>query len=66
MMSEFEGERRIVYGEKDDEDGQLVFVPRCEKCMRFAKPDATVKGPDGPNATCTKCGRTNMLFEGYM
>lgn len=60
----YENTRRIVY-----EDG-ATFVPVCEKCGRFVKADdsITVKA-DGlskePNASCSKCGRTFMLFEGF-
>lgn len=62
---EFEGARRIEY-----EDG-AVFVPVCEACCRFVKADETIKSNEfglhpGPNATCSKCGRTRMVFEGYI
>lgn len=61
-----EGTRRIVYG-----DG-ATFIPVCEKCGRFVKADDHVlvneiRGlKDQPNATCSKCGRTNMPFEGFI
>jgi hypothetical protein len=48
------------------------FVPVCEKCGKFVKRDKTIKVSEGlglspePNATCKKCGRTRMLFEGFM
>jgi len=65
-MNEYEGVRRVVYG-----DERATFVPVCEKCGRFVKPDATVdigeRGlKSGPNASCKRCGRTEMLFEGFM
>lgn len=66
MSHEYENVRRIVYGEG------ATFVPVCTKCGRFVKPDKTIqvndyKGlRDQPNATCTKCGRTKMLFEGFI
>lgn len=64
-MNEYEGTRRITYGE----DGP-VFVPVCGKCGRFVKADETIlvnelNGPKEPNATCKKDGRVAMLFEGY-
>ena len=65
---EYEGVRRLVYG--GPEIG-ATFVPVCETCGRFVKGDDTIrfnglgeKRP-GPNATCSKCGRVEMLFEGY-
>ena len=64
---EYEGVRRISYGE----DG-ATFIPVCEKCGRFVKADATVQISESaglkkqPNATCSKCGRTEMIFEGFI
>lgn len=66
MSFEYEGMRRVQYGEG-------VFVPVCEKCGRFVKADDTIRfteggdGPpeDKPNATCKKCGRMKMVFEGF-
>lgn len=58
--------RRIIY------ESGAVFVPVCEKCNRFVKPNATIRvsGGEGlahePNAQCAKCGATNMLFEGFV
>ena len=64
--------RRVVYGEG------ATFVPVCggnfdqsEGCGRFVKADRTVRMSDaglmpGPNATCKKCGRVEMLFEGFI
>jgi hypothetical protein len=65
---EYEGVRRVVYGE----DG-ATFVPVCETCGRFVKADdAIITRQDGGwarldnrNATCSKCGRTYMVFEGF-
>lgn len=59
----FEGDRRITYA------GGAVFVPKCA-CGRYVKPDATVRvGEQGladePNATCSRCGRVEMYFEGF-
>mgnify|MGYP001604301832 FL=1 len=44
--------------------------PVCVKCRRFVKADETVwfdsrDQPKTPNATCKKCGRTEMVWEGY-
>lgn len=64
-MNEYEGMRRLCYG-----DESATFVPVCAKCGRFVKADpqvfTTPDGPKEPNATCRKCGRTAMIFEGYL
>lgn len=63
----YENTRRVTY----DGDG-ATFVPVCEKCGRYVKADDTILVSeasglhDGPNATCKKCGRTRMLFEGFI
>jgi ribosomal protein L32 len=63
---EYENTRRIIY----DED--MVFVPKCEKCGRFVRADDCVyinrlgELANQPNATCSKCGRIKMIFEGFM
>ena len=65
---EYENTRRIVFGEG------ATFIPVCEKCGRFVKADETIsftdagEGPpaEKPNATCSKCGRIEMPFEGYI
>lgn len=65
MSGEYEGVRRIKAG-----DAQ--FIPVCKTCGRFVKADKVIwlsdaQGtPKEPNATCSKCGRTAMLFEGYV
>jgi ribosomal protein L32 len=62
---EYENVRRITY------EGGAVFVPVCEKCGRFVKADKTIEVSEmnglkkQPNATCKKCGRVEMLFEGF-
>lgn len=66
---EYQNARRICYGD-DDEYGKAQFVPVCSKCGRFVKADATITFGEytiapGPNATCKRCGRINMLFEGF-
>lgn len=64
-MLDYENIRRVSY------DGGLVFVPVCPSCGRFVKADATV-AVNGlgelvpqPNASCSKCGRVEMPFEGF-
>jgi hypothetical protein len=66
MDFEYEGVRRLVYG-----DG-ATFVPVCMTCNRFVKADEKIEFSTwdgslkkGPNAKCAKCGRTEMLFEGF-
>jgi len=64
-MNEYESTRRVVYVEG------ATFVPVCESCGRYAKADKTILVNmdgihPGPNATCSKCGRTRMLFEGFV
>ena len=57
----------IRYGE----DGP-TFIRVCEKCGRFVKADETIKMNEitglskEPNATCKKCGRVKMVFEGFI
>ena len=66
-MYEYEGVRRITYGEEG-----ATFIPVCMKCGRFVKADDVVFVSEGaglkkqPNATCSKCGRTEMMFEGFI
>lgn len=56
---------RIAY------EGGANFVRVCENCGRFVKADGIIRVhedyglKDEPNATCSKCGRTKMLFEGF-
>jgi len=63
---DYEGVRRLCYG-----DEGATFIPVCVKCGRFVKGDDHVRfhyegPPQTPNATCAKCGRTEMRFEGYI
>ena len=65
MSGEYESLRRVVYGEG------ATFVPVCPLCGRFVKRDRCVTftgegQPRGPNGTCKKDGRVQMLFEGYI
>lgn len=67
---EYENLRRVSYGEADSETGRAQFVPVCVTCGRFVTADKTIRFGShtiapGPNATCKKCGRTEMLFEGF-
>ena len=70
MSHEYEGVRRVVYGAGTEYEG-ATFVPVCPNCGRFVKADeghsfhGTTIEP-GPNATCKKCGRVEMLFEGFV
>ena len=66
------GDFEYVEGPRTQYEGGAVFVRVCEKCGRFVKPDKAVSVNeytglvDKPNATCSKCGRTKMLFEGFV
>ncbi len=68
-MYEYKNFRRIQYG--NDIVGDAIFIPVCPNCGRFVKADKKVRirEVDGrimdTNATCKKCGRVNMPFEGY-
>lgn len=65
-MFTYENFRRVCYA------GGLTFIPVCPKCGRFVKADeiVIVNGLDElvsqPNATCSKDGRVEMLFEGFV
>lgn len=66
MSGEYEGVMRRCYG-----DEGASFVPVCQNCSRFVKADKAIRfngrgDPEEPNATCSRCGRTSMLFEGYV
>ncbi len=61
-------DRTICYGEGEF-DG-MTFIPKCEQCGRYVKPDTTVQidhagQPKESNATCSKHGRVQMIFIGY-
>lgn len=70
-MGEYEGMRRVQYGD-------AIFVPVCGTCGRFVKADKTMQfrmtpgnwndgmEPVTPNADCKRCGRTSMVWEGYL
>lgn len=65
-MYEYEGVGWIQY------EGGATFVPVCERCGRFVKPNKTIRASpkrslkDEPNATCSKCGPTKMVFRGFL
>jgi hypothetical protein len=64
-VSDYEGTRRIAY------EGGATFVPVCTQCGRFVKADGAILENDHglspePNATCSKCFRTRMVFEGFV
>jgi len=62
---EYPNVRRATY------TGGACFVPVCIKCCRFVVEDNVIytnydgELADQPNATCSRCGRTKMLFEGF-
>ncbi len=66
---QYEGARRISYDCGDE--GMAVFIPVCMTCHCFVKADAMIRVNDWeglsgePNATCKRCGRTHMHFEGF-
>ena len=72
MSGDYENTRRVGYDMGPEDGGSAVFIPVCEKCGRFVKRDKEIfvndwEGlKDQPNATCSKCGRTKMLFEGFL
>jgi len=63
---EYEGVRRVAY------EGGATFVPVCPICGRFVKSDPVIITNekvgliDKENATCKKCGRVEMPFEGFL
>ena len=73
----YEGVRRLVYGDGATfvpvcTGGQGADTgTELRGCGRFVKADRTVRMSDaglmpGPNATCKRCGRVEMLFEGFL
>ena len=63
----YENTKRVTYG-----DTGAQFIPVCPSCGRYVIADETMLGNDDgavklqPNATCKKCGRVEMPFEGYL
>ena len=69
-IGQYENTRRVSY-DCGDEFGSACFVPVCKTCGRFVKSDETISVDaetlvDQPNADCSKCGRTKMIFEGFI
>jgi len=67
-MYEYENLRRVTYGKTG-----VSFIPVCPKCGRFVKVDKSMMfnmeddfDREKPNATCSRCGRMQMPFEGYI
>lgn len=65
----YENTRRVTY-QDDGLFGTAQFIPVCENCGRYVKADETIKLSEAGlsndcNATCSKCGRTHMIFEGF-
>lgn len=65
----YENFRRVVYGKGEFEGA--TFVPVCLICRQFVKADEMMRFQGdtiaaGPNATCSKCGRIEMPFEGFI
>lgn len=66
MSHEYENMRRVSY------ERGATFVPVCPKCGRFVTADKEIivngfeEWQKQPNATCKKCGRVEMPFEGYL
>jgi hypothetical protein len=63
--------RRVVYGETDSEYAGATFVPVCSRCGRFVRADPEIRFQagtvaQGPNASCARCGRVEMIFEGFL
>ena len=63
-------ERQITYGNDKSEFSGATFVPKCKKCGRFVRARALIcfdwRGqPKEPNAKCSRCGPTAMLWLGY-
>jgi ribosomal protein S27AE len=54
------------YGETGDEEF-LTYVRLCPNCGRFVKADEYAYEPlaHKPNATCSKCGRVEMICAGW-
>ena len=64
----YENVKRLIFS--NEEHGDAYFIPVCEKCGRFVKvpPQLAFDGYGQPlknQLECSKCGITNMIFEGY-
>mgnify|MGYP001579451487 CR=1 FL=1 len=61
----------VSYG-GGEEKSAMNFIRLCPNCGRFVKGDEKIeyRESDGliessPNATCKKCGRITMIFNGF-
>lgn len=65
-MFEYFDIRRVCY------EGGATFVPVCPSCGRFVRADGAIMVSEGlglkeqPNGTCRRCGRVEMIFEGFV
>ncbi len=67
-MYEYEDLNRLAYD--CGENGHAIYLPVCPTCRRFVKADDSISTNDEgivskTNATCSKCGRVDMPFEGF-
>lgn len=68
----YENKRHVIYDCEDE--GGAMYIPVCPNCGKFVKADKAIKfkcvglASDStiPNATCPKCGRVAMPFEGLL
>lgn len=70
MSCEYPNICRITYSDEDTDFGIAYFVPVCPQCGQFIKADNEIEHNlfgviTAPNATCSKCGRVAMPFEGW-
>lgn len=71
-MYEYPEVRLVGYGNDEDDIGRAVFTPVCPICRRFVKADKSItvnhngEFKETANATCSKCGRVEMPFMGYI
>ena len=72
MSNEYDNMRRVIYDCEDE--GEAIYIPVCPNCGRFVKADDTIEfsyaglalNTTIPNATCSKCGRVAMPFDGFL
>ena len=73
-MYEYEGVQRLTYGHGTSFIRVCAGLDGKTGCGRFVKADDSISfthagdGPpvDQPNATCARCGRVHMIFEGFI
>lgn len=70
----YENTRRIIYESSTGKEGAAYFLPVCPNCGRYVKADKKMNIKYNKyfneerfecNATCKKCGRIIMPFDGY-